>query len=121
MNKNKIYILFFVSCLFAFVAQIVFSHEKISCGKPSDFWLIEEGEFEKLNGVKKTVVSHDTSFIQLTFRQEKLIQIQMFLRSYHKKLGYFLLDPDKIYKFKLGIHVDIHDGEVSILYIIYSY
>ena len=47
-KKKKTYT--FISCIFAlhFVAQIVLAQKKISCGKPSDFRLIEEGEFDML-------------------------------------------------------------------------
>ena len=75
-KKKKTYT--FISCIFAlnFVAQIVFAQKKISCGKPSDFRLIEEGEFDMLTeSIKKTRLFHiySTSFIQLIFRQEKLL------------------------------------------------
>ena len=36
----------FITFSFSFFTQIGFGQKKISCEKPSDFRLIEEGEFE---------------------------------------------------------------------------
>ena len=44
----------FITCLFAFVAQIAFGQKQILCEEPRDFRLIEEGEFKRSR--RKTVI-----------------------------------------------------------------